>query len=932
MSTKRFSYTCLSVVCAAIAFAPASNADLVNAAGQPDGLTRTQSLSNFQLANPASPIALRNDGSISRVYGQAFSHGPTSQISADRFVAQNAGIWGVATNELIAQGPFADGHHTQPIGYLPESDSYKFTGHYYTQTKAGIPVFRSKLVLLVRNEDSNPLVLASAELHDLSNYQPDAQVQRTLVNEDVITFSVAQEHKGAIIEITATERMIFAGTDSAPSAVATLADVSHVSINGFEKHLIITDAVDGTILYQENLIHTIDISGNASALASEGPASMNCAPEVSQPLPYLSVSVQGGSSSFTDINGNFTIPHGGTGSATVTSNLTGQWFRVNSATAVSTVITPPGPADLVFNAANATDALRAQVNAYVEANVVRDFVVAANPSYPQISQSQFPINVNQSGGLCPGNAWYDGGSINFCVAGSSNPNTAWSSVIHHEYGHHLVAVAGSGQGQYGEGMGDVMSTIILDDPRLGLGFFGSCSGSLRNADNNRQYPCNEAIHTCGQLISGCVWDTRNELIASGFSDYTEILNFLAVNAMLVHSGDLITPQITIDWLTLDDDDANIGNGTPHYAEIAAGFGAHNMDAPALSLIDIQYPAGQPEMVDPNGGTTMTVVFEPLAGSVDQSSPTLMADTGSGFVAYPMAQVSGTEFEATFPSADCSTDVTYYIASQTSNGTAQNSPAGAPGDGTFSTIAAFGAPIAIFEDNFESDNGWVVTGNVAGRTSGKWEIGVPAGDGSRGDAPSDFDGSGSCYSTGNGNAGSNTDVDGGSTILNSPILDATGMTAISYARWYDNSFGGAPMADIFEVEVSDNGGATWHNLETVGPGGPEVTGGWNSKQFSLTGIAGFTPNNLFVIRFTASDTGDGSVVEAAVDAVELLEFACEDTSCLADLNGDGTLDFFDVSAFLTAFNNGDLAADFTNDGTLDFFDISAFLGAFSAGCP
>lgn len=56
------------------------------------------------------------------------------------------------------------------------------------------------------------------------------------------------------------------------------------------------------------------------------------------------------------------------------------------------------------------------------------------------------------------------------------------------------------------------------------------------------------------------------------------------------------------------------------------------------------------------------------------------------------------------------------------------------------------------------------------------------------------------------------------------------------------------------------------------------------------------------------------------------------SCPADFNNDGTLNFFDISAFLSAFNSADPAADFTNDGTLNFFDISAFLTAFSAGCP
>lgn len=59
---------------------------------------------------------------------------------------------------------------------------------------------------------------------------------------------------------------------------------------------------------------------------------------------------------------------------------------------------------------------------------------------------------------------------------------------------------------------------------------------------------------------------------------------------------------------------------------------------------------------------------------------------------------------------------------------------------------------------------------------------------------------------------------------------------------------------------------------------------------------------------------------------------EGMACAADLNGDGMLNFFDVSAFLLMFSNGDLGADFTGDQMLNFFDVSAFLGAFSAGCP
>lgn len=64
--------------------------------------------------------------------------------------------------------------------------------------------------------------------------------------------------------------------------------------------------------------------------------------------------------------------------------------------------------------------------------------------------------------------------------------------------------------------------------------------------------------------------------------------------------------------------------------------------------------------------------------------------------------------------------------------------------------------------------------------------------------------------------------------------------------------------------------------------------------------------------------------------ETRTYTVEGCTVAADLNGDGTLDFFDVSAFLSAFNAQDPIADFTGDGVYNFFDVSAFLSAYSSG--
>ena len=77
---------------------------------------------------------------------------------------------------------------------------------------------------------------------------------------------------------------------------------------------------------------------------------------------------------------------------------------------------------------------------------------------------------------------------------------------------------------------------------------------------------------------------------------------------------------------------------------------------------------------------------------------------------------------------------------------------------------------------------------------------------------------------------------------------------------------------------------------------------------------------------------GDMRAAVVDNIVVQLTSTVGEECVADLNGDGALNFFDVSAFLTAFGNMDPVADFNGDGSFNFFDVSAFLTAFSAGCP
>lgn len=78
-----------------------------------------------------------------------------------------------------------------------------------------------------------------------------------------------------------------------------------------------------------------------------------------------------------------------------------------------------------------------------------------------------------------------------------------------------------------------------------------------------------------------------------------------------------------------------------------------------------------------------------------------------------------------------------------------------------------------------------------------------------------------------------------------------------------------------------------------------------------------------------DQPDGGYVPAAMFEHQLIGPRGNIICCPPDRNCDGSLDFFDVSLFLTDFNAG---GDYNGDGSTDFFDVSLFLTDFSSGCP
>ena len=870
-------------------------------------------------------------GRLSTIYAVPFSVADTPELSAAAFVQDYSRVLGVSPEELAPGLAFRD-LYTLPMMYQPETDSYKFTLVYYQQVSGGIPVFRGELRLLVRNEDGFPLVLAQSDVRPLGEFSVPAGFDGFAAEGAAHAAAIAEVP--GLINFSPAELVIWAGVDDmdvAPAVALTFTADSGEGHDPYENWLFVCDAATGAVLYQESLVYHEDIVGNVSGLCTPDYRADACATEVWTPLPYLKVTRSGGET-YTDINGDFVLANPGTAPVNVTSTLTGRWFYVvNNGTggnaSITLNVTPPGPANFQHNQSNA-EHQTAEVNAYLQANTVRDMILGAKPNYPGIYNQSSPmkvtVNINST---C--NAYYSASTINFYRSGGGCNNTGFGDVVHHEYGHNTIEKGGSGQGAYGEGMSDSIAMLITGRSEMALGF-QNCSTPIRNADNNCKYltsgcsTCGSAIHTCGQLLSGCIWDTWKELKITEPVNHLEIIRRLTVESILLHgSVTTITPAITVHFLTLDDNDGNLNNGTPHYYEIATGFGKHDMPAPPLSLLGFNYPNGKPEFISPAGGTTVRVEVTNIAGQHQSGTGTLHYNPGSGWLSIPMTPVGANAYDAVFPAIPCGSKVAYYFSAKTIDNQTMRDPSDAPTT-TYSTLSGYGL-VVHFEDDFETDKGWTVT---AGATLGNWERADPQATTAQPEDDHTPNGV-RCWVTGPlaGSSVGSHDVDGGPTLVTSPTLDLAGTDPIvSYWRWY---YLGSTIDDEFLVQVSNNNGSTWVTVERLLASQTP----WTYAEWKLSNYV--TPTAQVRLRFSANDNPNNSIVEGLVDDVKIFSLECNPPFATGDLNCDGNVDFGDINPFVLALTNpaGYAAAfpncnimlgDINNDGVVNFGDINPFV--------
>ena len=303
-----------------------------------------------------------------------------------------------------------------------------------------------------------------------------------------------------------------------------------------------------------------------------------------------------------------------------------------------------------------------------------------------------------------------------------------------------------------------------------------------------------------------------------------------------------------------------------------------------SSITFAFPDGLPSMVSPEKPDTFAVVVDGLYGGVPVpgSGRLHYAIDNGAFQVVTMPETSANNYLGIIPALDCGRRIRFYVSAEEATNGVFNDIAPDSAHEAYASLSE----VMVFEDNFETDKGWTVSGVVV---DGPWTRGLPVGLGERGDPPTDYDHSGSCYLT--DNEYGNSDVDGGTTYLDSPIFDLAGENGrVRYARWYSNNFGSAPFADVFRVYISNDGGSNWTMAEGVGPI-DQAGGGWFEHSFWVGNYV--SPTSQMRLRFEASDLASGSVVEAAIDAVSVITYECPPSFVCGDANGDKTVNIGDA---------------------------------------
>ena len=439
------------------------------------------------------------------------------------------------------------------------------------------------------------------------------------------------------------------------------------------------------------------IKGHVNPISDDGDCPTGGCPEPDFPMPYISYTIDGGAVQYADQAGHYECSTIG---STIETTLVGPYVNIaDSCGVASEVTTCDEQLDLgIADGINCdvapgaspgnTDAARSSY--YSLSNVSRKARFWA-PGIPWLDEPvNCRTNVNATCNASWGSNW-----INMYRSGNGCGNTGQiQGIVVHEWGHGLDYNDGGGKDSSSEAYADVVAIFESRESCMGRGFHigETCSGygdtcltctGIREMDwDARQNhtpatpsgflmsycgggggPCGKQVHCESHVVSEAMFDlATRDLTAMGIDADTawQLAERLWYQSRPGSGGDIYDCTLPDSdscsvgsWyqqLRLqDDDDGNLGNGTPHAAAIFAAFDRHDIACGA---------AGDPE--NQNTSSCSTIEAPQIAFAAQTNAVDLTWDPVAGAAAYRVYRNELGCNRAQVPLAEVGAGTTHYL--------------------------------------------------------------------------------------------------------------------------------------------------------------------------------------------------------------------------------------------------------------------------------
>jgi Peptidase family C25/Propeptide_C25/Dockerin type I domain len=310
------------------------------------------------------------------------------------------------------------------------------------------------------------------------------------------------------------------------------------------------------------------------------------------------------------------------------------------------------------------------------------------------------------------------------------------------------------------------------------------------------------------------------------------------------------------------------------------FGDPAISIKPVSSLAISFPDGFPDMIPPYTDVPINVNVMGIGEGVPVSESGLLhySVDGGEMESMPILEVAAGACEAALPPLPCGASIEFCVSFEESGGERIYAPA----LDSLIKISPYSDSLVIFQDDFESDLGWTISG-------GLWQRGIPTGQGGmeiQYPVPDPTEG---CVGPNvfGYNLYGDYENDLPAVHITSPIIDCSGRNNVhlKFCRWLGVE---QPLYDTARIMVSNDGvnwTQVWINYATIG----DLE--WEHLEYDISEIAD-DQQNVFVRWIMGPTDGGLRLAGWNIDDVRIVSYECVAHIC-GDANSDETVNVSDA---------------------------------------